>query len=116
MSLDITINNKIETIEDDKSYFFNADCMEVMKQLPDDYFDLALVDPVYGDVTKGGYMKNLDSTTKLAKPIQYHLALWNQEKSGKDYFQELMRVSKNQVVWGGGITLLKRSIRILNAG
>ena len=81
--------------------FYNMDCMEGMKEFPDKYFDLAIVDPVYGDVTQGGYMKNLDSTTKLAKPIQYHLGLWNQEKTGTEYFKELIRVSKNQIVWGG---------------
>ena len=75
--------------------------MEYMKDFPDDYFDLAIVDPVYGDVTQGGYMKNLDSTTKLARPIQYHLSLWQQQKTGDDYFKELLRVSKNQIIWGG---------------
>lgn len=72
-----------------------------MKRYPDKYFDLAIVDPIYGDVTQGGYMKNLDSTTKLAKPIQYHLGLWNQKKTDREYFTELMRVSKNQIIWGG---------------
>lgn len=81
--------------------FYNMDCMEGMKEFPDKYFDLAIVDPVYGDVTQGGYMKNLDSTTKLAKPIQYHLSLWGQEKTPKEYFNELFRVSKNQIIWGG---------------
>ena len=81
--------------------FINGDCMEYMKDFPDDYFDLAIVDPVYGDVTQGGYMKNLDSTTKLARPIQYHLSLWQQQKTGDDYFKELLRVSKNQIIWGG---------------
>lgn len=81
--------------------FYNMDCMEGMKQFPDNYFDLAMVDPVYGDVTQGGYMKNIDSTTKLARPTQYHLGLWNQEKSGAEYFKELLRVSKQQIVWGG---------------
>lgn len=81
--------------------FYNMDCMDGMKEFPDGYFDLAIVDPVYGDVTQGGYMKNLDSTTKLAKPIQYHLGIWNQEKTANTYFDELFRVSKNQVIWGG---------------
>ena len=81
--------------------FYNMDCLKGMKEFPDKYFDLAIVDPVYGDVTHGGYMKNLDSTTKLAKPIQYHLSLWNQDKTGKNYFEELFRVSKNQIIWGG---------------
>lgn len=79
----------------------NIDCMEAMSKMPDNAFDLAIVDPVYGDVTQGGYMKNLDSTTKLAKPTPYHLGLWDQKKTGKEYFKELLRVSKNQVIWGG---------------
>ena len=83
------------------SEFLNIDCMEGMKKYPDKYFDLAIVDPVYGDVTQGGYMKNSDSITKLAKPKQYHLSLWNQEKTTEEYFDELFRVSKNQIIWGG---------------
>lgn len=94
--------------------FFNEDCIQGMKRYPDKYFDLAIVDPVYGDVTQGGYMKNLDSTTKLAKPRQYHLSLWNQSKTGKQYFDELFRVSKNQIIWGG-IILLNIYLH-LNAG
>lgn len=38
--------------------FINADCMEYLKEFPDNYFDLAIVDPPYGGVTHGGYMKN----------------------------------------------------------
>lgn len=88
--------------------FYNMDCMQGMKEFPDKYFDLAIVDPVYGDVTQGGYMKNLDSTTKLAKPTQYHLGLWNQEKTDAEYFKELFRVSKHQIIWGGEL-LYKQS-------
>lgn len=86
------------------------DCMDGMRDTPDKYYDLAIVDPVYGDVTQGGYMKNLDSTTNLAKPIKYHLGIWNQKKTGKDYFEELFRISKNQIIWGGNyfVTLINR--------
>lgn len=80
--------------------FYNMDCMEGMKEFPDNYFDLAITDPVYGGVTKGGYMKNKGGEHK-AKRIDYHLALWAQEKTGKEYFKELFRVSKNQIIWGG---------------
>lgn len=84
--------------------FYNMDCMEGMKQFPDKYFDLAIVDPVYGDVTKGGYMthnKGQHIGTGKANQKGYHSGLWNQEKTGKEYFSELLRVSKNQIVWGG---------------
>lgn len=75
---------------------FNADCLAAMREMPDNAFDLAVVDPVYGDVTKGGYMYNQGKGKK-----QYNTALWQQEKTGPEYFQELFRVSANQVIWGG---------------
>ena len=78
---------------------YNADCMEVMRRYPDGYFDLAIVDPVYGDVRKGGYMNG--SGGGLAKQKDYHAAIWQQDKTGVDYFEELFRVSKNQIIWGG---------------
>ena len=78
---------------------YNMDCMEGMKQYPDGYFDLAVVDPVYGDVTSGGYMTG--NAHGHAKQTQYHNSIWNQEKTGPEYFKELFRVSKNQIIWGG---------------
>lgn len=75
--------------------------MQGMKEFPDKYFDLAIVDPVYGDVTKGGYMTNIDSTQKVAKVRHYHNSLWAQKKTEAEYFEELFRVSKNQIIWGG---------------
>lgn len=80
---------------------YNADCLAAMRKMPDNAFDLAVVDPVYGDVKQGGYMKNVESCARLAHAIQYHTAVWDQEKTGKEYFDELFRVSKNQVIWGG---------------
>lgn len=79
---------------------YNMDCMDGMKDYPDKYFDLAIVDPVYGGVTQGGYMQNKGGENK-AKRIDYHLSLWQQNKTEKEYFEELFRVSKNQVIWGG---------------
>lgn len=64
--------------------FYNMDCMEGMKQFPDKYFDLAIVDPVYGDVTKGGYMThNSGQRIGAGKANQkgYHPGLWLQEKN-----------------------------------
>ena len=83
-----------------KPGFYNMDCMDGMRQFPDGYFDLAIVDPVYGDVRDGGYMHNT-SQGGVAKRPEYHLSLWQQAKTGKDYFRELFRVSKNQIIWGG---------------
>lgn len=84
--------------------YFNMDCMEGMRQFPDNYFDLAIVDPVYGGVTQGGYMKEQGGKKvghELAERRIYHQSIWAQEKTPKEYFNELFRVSKNQVIWGG---------------
>lgn len=80
--------------------FYNMDCMKGMKQFPDKYFELAIVDPPYFGVKKGGYMQNNGSTTKMAKEKEYHNAIWQQEKPNQEYFNELFRVSKNQIIWG----------------
>ena len=99
-----------------RNVVYNMDCMKGMKEYPDKYFDLAIVDPVYGDVSRGGYMKNQGRSTTTEKRIDYPLALWEQEKTGKDYFDELFRVSKNQIVWGGGTTSPKKFSGIVSVG
>lgn len=78
---------------------YNEDCMEGMKRYPDGYFDLAVVDPIYGDVPYGGYMSGTGGG--IAGNKKYHNAVWEQEKTGPEYFKELFRVSKNQIIWGG---------------
>lgn len=80
--------------------FYNMDCMEGMKQFPDGYFDLAIVDPPYGDVKAGGYM-NGKSAGGVAKHPKYNYSIWSQKKPDPEYFTELFRVSKNQIIWGG---------------
>lgn len=86
--------------------FINADCMDYLKDFPDNYFDIAIVDPIYGEVTGGGYTtKNHDKQihhigTGAANQKAYHRALWQQPKTPPEYFKELFRVSKNQIIWG----------------
>lgn len=80
---------------------YNMDCIEGMKQFPDKFFELAIVDPIYGDNTRGGWNNNPHCADKLAKANDYPISIWNQEKTGKEYFDELFRVSKNQIIWGG---------------
>ena len=81
--------------------YFNEDCMQGMKRYPDKFFDLAIVDPPYGGVTQGGYMKNKMGGGVARNRNDYTLDLWDQEAPSKKYFDELFRVSKNQVIWGG---------------
>ena len=73
---------------------FHADCMDIMKQYPDKYFDLAIVDPPYGinvtNQTIGG-----SSLKKYKKETE-----WDKQIPTEKYWNELFRVSKNQIVWG----------------
>lgn len=87
--------------ERENGYFLNADCMDGMKEFPDGYFNLAIVDPPYGGVTQGGYMKNLQGGGVGPHKNDYHLSLWDCPAPDKSYFDELRRVSKNQIIWGG---------------
>ena len=75
----------------------NMDCMAYMAQFPDKFFDLAVVDPPYGIGEDGA--KN-HSRGKLAKAQQYTSKDWDKSAPNEDYFRELLRVSKNQVIWG----------------
>ena len=81
--------------------FYNMDCMDGMREFPDKYFELAIVDPPYGGVTKGGYMSNQVSGGKARNRNDYILDLWSQAAPDKSYFGELFRVSKNAIIWGG---------------
>jgi site-specific DNA-methyltransferase (adenine-specific) len=74
---------------------YNMDCMEGMKQFPDKYFELAIVDPPYGiDVTS----MNMGGRNTV-KPDQ--TKIWDKSIPADEYFEELLRVSKNQIIWGG---------------
>ena len=80
-----------------KIKLYNADCMGVMKKYPDKYFDLAVVDPPYGIGEDG--LKN-HSRGKLAKSKEYTPKNWDKKTPSICYFKEVIRVSKNQIVWG----------------
>lgn len=82
-----------------RNIVFNEDCVTVMRRYPDKYFDLAIVDPIYGDVKRGGYSRGKGGG--ICGPSNYDNTVWEQEKTGEEYFRELFRVSKNQIIWGG---------------
>ena len=104
--------------------FYNMDCMTAMKDFPDKFFDLAVVDPPYGDC--GGVAEYYNKTRfggRFDRYIVDHLhssQRKNVERTGRqwaskygskiiswdtapseEYFQELFRISKNQIIWGG---------------
>ena len=88
--------------EEYKSEVFLMDCMEGMKQYPNDYFDLAVVDPPYGlgmGTVSIPSEKNTNSQQKFYKDLKSKR--WDDNTPNKEYFDELKRVSKNQIVWGG---------------
>jgi site-specific DNA-methyltransferase (adenine-specific) len=71
---------------------YNADCMEVMKTFKDKQFDLAIVDPPYGiDITESGRLGRYNANKKK----------WDSNTPDRTYFNELFRVSKTQIIWGG---------------
>ncbi len=76
----------------------HADCMEVLKGLPDKSFNLAIVDPPYfsGPERRGYYGSKI---SKIGVARTYHKSA-NWEVPGKEYFDELLRVSQHYIIWG----------------
>ena len=71
----------------------NEDCMDLLKRTPDKYFELSIVDPPYGI---GANKEKEHNGWK-----SYGVKEWDNKIPNKDYFAELFRVSRNQIVWGG---------------
>lgn len=78
----------------DKIEITCEDNMELMTRYPDNYFDLAIVDPEYG--IDAGNM-----TMGIGKNKKYKKGNWDKKTPQKEYFKELFRVSKNQIICGG---------------
>ena len=80
------------------SEVYLEDCVKALKRYPDKYFDLAIVDPPYGlerfKANDGGNSKKITTFGDKDKN-------WNNIKPTAEYWNELFRVSKNQIVWGG---------------
>jgi site-specific DNA-methyltransferase (adenine-specific) len=88
------------------SDFLNIDCMEYMKTVPDKYFEICIVDPPYGI----GESRKVNSRSEYVKqkngnilyvPHKYKVKKWDDAIPDKKYFDELTRISKNQIIWGG---------------
>ncbi len=77
----------------------NMDCMELMQRYPDDYFDLSIVDPPYGSKFDAINISNCkDESLQKAKRKKYKQ--FTNKAPSDNYFNELIRVSKNQIIWG----------------
>jgi site-specific DNA-methyltransferase (adenine-specific) len=80
-----------------KSEVFNIDCKVGMKSFPDGYFDLAVVDPPYGH--GDNLIRKGNTRGKIARPNNFH-PFDNSKSPDPEYFKELIRVSKHQIIWG----------------
>lgn len=85
------------------SEVYNMDCMEGMKQYPDKFFDLAVVDPPYGiGIASNGHLHNNSIYDKgFKRNKKYKRVQWDMSTPDGMYFYELQRVSKYQIIWGG---------------
>ena len=81
------------------SEVFNEDCMIGMARYPDKWFDLAVVDPPYGSSADNIKSFKSNSINKKAKRKVYNLFQNNSPEF--EYYEEIARVSKNQIIWGG---------------
>lgn len=85
---------------------YNMDCLQAMREMPDKAFDLAIVDPPYGigcmsmNYTKSGDIRPCRHGGVAKRRDYRKFSDWD-VKPGKEYFDELFRVSKSQIIWGG---------------
>ena len=77
---------------------YNTDCLDAMKEMSDNQFDLAIVDPPYMDIFNTDSWGGTAGKQKAYKNKQETLT---GKKPNREYFIELQRVSKNQIIWGG---------------
>lgn len=86
----------------DKITITNEDNMELMRRYPDNYFDLAIVDPPYGIGASSLFAGEKRKSGKgKALKSKHEKKEWDNEIPNKEYFKELKRISKNQIIWGG---------------
>ena len=86
----------------DKIEITNEDCMDLLKRTPDKFYDLAICDPPYG-IDLANMNMGIGNTPKAskAKNRKWKPKDWDTSIPSDEYFKELFRVSKNQIIWGG---------------
>lgn len=94
----------VEDMQDKMGKIHNKDCLSFMKQVPDNYFDLVLTDPPYGI--------NASSNSLGLRKEHKHKRTWEKKEwdkgtPAKEVFDEMIRISKNQIIWGGNYFELK---------
>lgn len=89
---------------------YNEDCLTAMKRMEDNAFDLAVVDPPYGLGIDGQKERYDYGNPKHSRKL-HEQKDWDGEIPSEEYFKELERVSKNQIIWGGNYF-----VKFLNTG
>lgn len=84
---------------------YNIDCLVGMKKFPDKHFDLAVVDPPYG-INIANRSACLGKKKRQGKITNYTAKKWDANTPDAEYFKELFRISKKQIIWGGTILLI----------
>jgi len=86
----------------DKIRIYNEDCLEAIKKMPDNSFDLAIVDPPYGiDLANMNMGAGKSKKASKIKNRKWVAKDWDKSTPTKEYFDNLIRVSKHQIIWGG---------------
>ena len=83
-----------------ESKVYNTDCLDAMKAYPDNYFELAIVDPPYG-IGFSNYERGSSGIKTKERYTKKGKKTWDVEIPSNEYFLELFRVSQNQIIWGG---------------
>lgn len=78
---------------------YNTDCLAAMREMPDNAFDLAVVDPPYG-IGVDGQAERYDFKNPKHSRKGHTQKDWDKSIPPKEYFDQLFRVSKNQIIWG----------------
>ena len=88
---------------------YNLDCMQGMREFPDGFFDLAIVDPPYG-IGIDGQRKRVCRNPKHNRK-EHSREGWDNKPPTEEYFRELERVSREQIIWGGNyfVPMLKQA-------
>lgn len=85
----------------DKITIINDDCMELLKRTPDNFYDISICDPPYGiNADKKNSKKELKTKKSATLSKDYGSQEWDSDVPTIDYFNELKRVSKKQIIWG----------------
>lgn len=87
-------------MKEDKTKSFKMDCIDFMKDVPDKFYDLAIVDPPYG-IGFSDYERGSSSIKVKKRYTKNGKKQWDSDIPADKYFNELFRISKNQIIWGG---------------